>query len=162
MQVWGRGTLWFYQVLTHLGANAATTVWRDVLSRSSGKGVDLAVLLESLGSVAPPDLIDALRALAASTDLPSVEFVNQLDAEGKLKGLLFHRSGAELAIPLQVEIFLPGGGTTMQSVLLQDEWTRFVPAIDGRPKKLEVDPLGVAFARSVTKARKLTPPAGLN
>ena len=158
-QVWGRGPLLVAWLVDRMEARVFMTAMNTLINRASSQGVSAELLIETVSAMGDTGLGDQLRFHIEDNRLPSIEYTPYIDKSSGEVVLVFQQDeDAFLPVDLTVESVFSPKDSKKRIVSLTEPLTVYRWTSDKAPKRVVVDPLGVALVKSLRKVQGLEAP----
>jgi hypothetical protein len=149
----GRGPLLVNALIEELGGGPFRTTMSTLVNRASGPGLSTEVLLESLRTVGTPRTVQLIEMAIQGTKLPRLEVATEIDTDASVVRVEVTQIDDPMPITLSVDLIYGPKKIQSRNLQLDGPITLVEWALDDLPKRVVVDPAGLAFAASVKKSK---------
>ncbi len=156
-QTWSRATLLWSEIADRVGSRAFLAGTRDLLSRSSGKGVAAHLFLDTVEALGGRPLRDQATHVLDGGLLPTLEYTAAIDRKTGEVLVEFAHVGDIVPVSIPVHVHVQGEKVPMVHRVMVDERRaelRFTP--EPKAKRIDVDPMGASLVRKLKKVRRLS------
>ena len=147
------------QIADTVGVAAFLAGMRDLTSRAAGPGVGADLFLEAVETIGGRGLRDRSASLLAGAPLPSLEYTTAIDRGTGEVLVEFAHTGEVTPVTVPVQIHVRDAqAPVVHRVLIDAERKSLRITPQGKPVRIEVDPMGAALVRKLKKVRRLADP----
>lgn len=150
---WGRGPLLIQALIDELGNRPFTQTMNTLVNRASGPGLSMEVLLESLESIGTARTVELVEKATNGTPLPRIEVGTQIDKDAGVVRIEVTQIDEPFPISLPIDLVWSKKQIESRSLRLEGPVTVVEWPMDDLPKRVVVDPNGLALVASIKKVK---------
>jgi len=150
---WGRGPLLVQALIDELGNRPFTQTMNTLVNRASGPGLSLEVLLESLESIGTERTIELVEKATNGTPLPRIEVGTEIDKDAGVVRIEVTQIDEPFPISIPIDLVWSKKQIESRSLALTGPVTVAEWSMESLPKRVVVDPNGLALVASIKKVK---------
>ncbi|MCO4772120.1 MAG: hypothetical protein KDA24_18955 [Deltaproteobacteria bacterium] len=150
---WGRGPMLINSLIDELGGGPFTSTINTLVNRASGVGLSQEVLVEALGTVGSERTVELVKLATSGAKLPRLEVATEIDKTAGIVRVEVTQVDDPLPISLPLELVYSPKKVLNRMVKLEGPVTVVEWELPEMPKRVVVDPQGMAMVAGVKKAK---------
>jgi|GEM_PF-1752591 len=158
-QTWSRATLLWSEIADRVGARPFLDGAKELMNRSSGRGVGADGFLKTVEELGGRDLRDQAARILEGGSLPFVEYTASIDRKTGEVVVEFGHVEDVHPVSIPVHVYVANSKAPLVVRVMVDErrkTLRFTP--DSKAKRIDVDPMDASLVRKLKKVRRLSDP----
>lgn len=155
-QAWGRGPLIINWLVDRVESRPLMNALSRLINEASGRGVTASMLVESVRGADGDGTAGMLERAILSNHLPELEYGAAIDKETGEVCVVLRQTGRPRDVDVRIEVMAGPKKREQRTVRVGPDGAsiRWIPGIAA--KKVQVDPLRSAIARSIKRVKPLS------